>query len=268
MKKVCVVAFMFFSIAIMVIGYSLYEPYTLEIKRYRIKYPALSGLSAVFASDFHIGASIREKSRLLKIIETINNLHPDIIFLGGDYVKGHLHKSSMPIGEIANALQKLHSRYGTYAVLGNHDSYYGKKQVADALKNAGIIVLDNEHTRIDINGISLSLAGIGDYYTDNPNTEAALNGTDAPTILLSHSPDIFPQLKNTPLLILSGHTHGGQVVLPLIGAPLVPSDYGRRYRYGLFIEGGKQMLVSKGLGTSILPLRFNCRPEIIFIEFE
>ena len=88
------------------------------------------------------------------------------------------------------------------------------------------------------------------------------------TILLSHTPDIFPKVPNTVMLTLAGHTHGGQIVFPGTEPLLVPSAYGKKYAYGLISENNKSMFISKGLGSSILPLRFNCKPEIVVIEFK
>lgn len=247
--------------------YMLYEPYTLQITRYKLSHPYLKGLKIVFATDFHIGKNSREQKRLQNIISTINIEVPDLILLGGDYVKGHKKTSTLPPDIIAKQLGNLQSVYGIYAVLGNHDSYYGKKIIKQALQNAGIHVFDNSSLKLQINGKPLYLAGINDYYTDRYDIKKALANTDYPLILLSHSPDTFPEIpQNT--FVLAGHTHGGQIVFPFIGPLLIPSDYGRRYKYGHIVSESKQMIVSRGLGTSLLPLRLNCKPEIVVIEFQ
>lgn len=249
--------------------YSLiYEPYTLEIKRYTLKNAKLSGLKIVMATDLHVAPYSFEKKRLRRIIREINALNADIVILGGDYVKGHKSSAAMPITDIAAELKNLKSCYGTFAVLGNHDVLYGKSAVIKAFADADIPLLQNQNVRIETAQGHVYLAGVNDYFEDVPDIQKALDGTTAPTILLSHSPDILPQVTQPVDLVLSGHTHGGQVVFPLIGALLVPSDYGQRYRYGLIKENGKTLIVSKGLGTSMLPIRFNCKPEIVVIDFE
>ena len=101
-----------------------------------------------------------------------------------------------------------------------------------------------------------------------PDVRKALENAGNPVLVITHSPDIFPQVPERAALTLAGHTHGGQVALPLLGALLVPSAFGKRYEGGLTVENGKRLLVSRGLGTSLLPVRFNCRPEIDVAEFE
>ena len=245
----------------------LIEPYSLTTTKYRINIPSLSGLKIIFASDFHIGPYFFEQWRLQKIITAINRENADIVILGGDYVKGHCKESSMSIDNIAASLSKIKSQSGIFAVLGNHDSYYDKDEVKGSLLAHGINVLDNENKRISIGDKFLYIAGVSDYYTDKPDIHAALKNTRKPTILVTHSPDVLPQTPKVDL-VLAGHTHGGQIVIPFIGAPLVPSDYGNRYRYGLIRENGNSLIVTQGLGTSLLPIRFNCRPEIIIIEIQ
>ena len=242
------------------------EPNTLEVKRYNIKSDKFRGLKIVFASDFHIAP--KHHKRLHNIVTAINRQHPDIVILGGDFVKGHQQKSSMPISDIASELSRLKARYGVYAVLGNHDWMYGGEEVAAALTQAGITVLADNSVDIDYKGHSLCLSGVEDLITRRLNISKALKHCHSDTILITHSPDIFPDVPPRVLLTLAGHTHGGQVTLPLIGSPIVPSRYGQRYARGFIEEGGKQLIVSKGLGTSLLPLRFNTKPEIVSIIFE
>lgn len=247
------------------IAYSLYEPHTLRTKHYTIDCAALSGLKIVFAADFHIAPN--DTNRLNKIITAIKNEQPDLIILGGDYVKGHQKSSAMPVRQIAQQLATLQTPLGIYAVIGNHDNWYGKKEVLDALTEYGIVVLDNSNHRLNINKHYLFLAGVSDMATDTPDLSAALANTSSPVILISHSPDIFPESPETTLT-LAAHTHGGQINLPFLGAPIVPSKYGQRYNKGIIKENGKTMIVTQGLGTSILPIRFNCPPEIVIIKFD
>lgn len=238
------------------------EPYLLEIKRLKLKNEDLAGLKIVFASDFHIKPY--EKLRLKKIIRKINEQNPDIILLGGDFVNSHKKNMTYPIEKISSELKSLKSNYGTYAILGNHDGWQGKYEVIQALQENNITVLENSNINLN----NFTIAGVEDLQTGNPNIEKAIGQNNKNVILLTHSPDIFPQVPDTVFLTLAGHTHGGQIVFWGMEPLLVPSVYGKKYAYGLKQKNGKTMYVSKGLGTSILPLRFNCKPEIVVIEFE
>ena len=256
-----------FLVGILILVYSLCEPYFLKITPYQLKNKALSDIKIVFATDFHVAPYTWEKWRLQKIIDTINAQKPDLVILGGDYVNRHTQNTTMAPTEIAKALQKI--KAPKVAVLGNHDFYYGKNNTKKALENAAIPVLDNQNIKFVIHNKELMVAGVADYYTDKPDIDKALPKTSAPTIFVTHSPDVFPQLKNQPFtLALAGHTHGGQITLPFIGALFVPSDFGRRYTGGIYRENNKPLIVSTGLGTSLLPLRFNNRPEIVVVEFK
>ncbi len=262
------ILFVLFLLGVLTFLYSLiYEPYALEVKRYTLKNPKLSGLKIVFASDFHMAPYSFEQKRLQRIIKQINSEKADIVILGGDFVKGHRKKSSMPIKDIAAELHRIKSHYEVYAVMGNHDTYYGKDEVADGLTNIGIKVLQNQNAKVQTQNGNVCIAGVKDYISDMPDIQKALNDCTEPMILVSHSPDIFPNVEKIDLM-LAGHTHGGQIVFPLIGALIVPSDYGQRYRYGLIKERDKTLIVSKGLGTSLMPFRLNCKPEIVVIDFE
>ena len=255
-------------LAIVVLSYAvMIEPYMLKVTVYKLANKQLSGVRIVFATDFHIAPYVWERKRLRNIIEAVNEQNADLVILGGDYVNRHSKISTLEPEEIAANLQQI--RAVKAAVLGNHDSYYGKNEVRTALENVGIIVLDNDNMVFDVMGRNITIAGVSDYYTDTPDVEKALANTKNPIIFVTHSPDVFQQLADkNPDVALAGHTHGGQVVLPLIGPLLVPSDYGRKYAYGLQYERGIPLITSSGLGTSLLPIRFNNVPEIVVLEFE
>ena len=235
-------------------------------KKYRFSNEKLlpNSVRIVFVSDLHVRK--KQERSLIKVVEAINSQNPDIVVLGGDFVKGDFPQESMEPEKIAAMLGKIQAKYGAYAVLGNHDRWYDSTRVAAALKEQGIILLENDNKKIDICGKSLYIAGVEDIMTGKPDYARAFLNTSSPVILVSHSPDIFPEVAQSPFLILCGHLHGGQVRLPFIGSLVVPSKYGNRYSLGLFEEKGKKMIVSKGVGTSLLNLRFNCLPEIVLIE--
>ena len=234
------------------------EPNILTVTRIKVKCEKLKGLKIVFASDFHFKPY--EKYRLKKIVHRINAQNADIILLGGDYVNGHKRGNTLDTSVIAKWLGGLKSKYGTFAVMGNHDGWQGKKDVIEAFEKEGMTVLEN--SAIDFG--TFSVAGVEDLQTGSPDTEKAVRNIKTPIILLSHTPDIIEKIPENISLTLCGHTHGGQVKL---GRPLVvPSKYGTKYAYGRYKTEGGQMIVSRGLGTSILPVRFNCPPEILVID--
>lgn len=243
----------------------LIEPYLLSVRRYRLGFSDFKGLKIVFASDWHIAPW--ENWRLKRIVRKINAQKPDIIILGGDYVRGHKHASSMKMEKIAAALGELKAKYGVFAVLGNHDWYMDGNKMRRELEKAGITVLENENIHLKIDGKDLFIAGLADDKTRSPDFIRALAKTDMKkTLLVSHTPDIFDLIPQEIPLTLSGHTHGGQVAVPFYGPLLVPSKFGRRFAGGEYHEEGRRIIVSRGLGTSILPVRFNCLPEILVLE--
>lgn len=249
------------------------EPNMLQVKTLNFHNENLKGLKIAFVSDFHIKK--HQKNRLTNIVKKIKAQNPDLILSTGDFVSGHLEKQSLGIEDITHELSKLKPKYGFYTTLGNHDWWQNGEKIEQVLSKNGIVVLGNQNTFIKINKTKLYIAGIEDMETRNIDITKALKNTKSPTILLSHSPDVFPIItneQNSPLtksidLVLAGHTHGGQVKLPLFGALIVPSSYGQKYAEGLIVEKGKTMFVTKGIGTSILPVRFNCIPEIVVINF-
>jgi predicted MPP superfamily phosphohydrolase len=151
-----------------------------------------------------------------------------------------------------------------FAVLGNHDSWFDHDRVKRALEQNGIPVIEESAVRIETPAGPLWVAGISDLWTGVHDVQAALAAVkdDAPVILLTHNPDVFPDVPRRVALTLAGHTHGGQVRLPFIGRPIVPSQFGQRYAAGHVIEDGRHLFVATGTGTSILPVRFRVPPDI------
>lgn len=238
----------------------------LTVREYRVKDKDLAGIKIVYAADFHVGK--KHTARLAKVVDLINAQKADIVLLGGDFVKGHKEKSTLPIELIAYELSHIKSDYPVYTVLGNHDMWVGGDKIQKVLEKNGIKVLRNSNDFVNVKDKKIYIAGIEDLTTGFPNQNKAFENTEKPVILLSHQPDIFPKAWEDANIILAAHTHGGQVVFPIIGALLVPSAYGQKFRSGYIEENNKKMIVTKGLGTSILPIRFNCKPEINVILFE
>lgn len=243
-----------FIIILFIWGFFI-EPELLVIKRYKIN--NLGFKKIVFLSDFHISKT--DKPRLKRIVNAINRENPDLVISGGDYVKGHSGKSTMPIEDIAEELKKINAPI--VSVLGNHDGWYDKYKVKTALEEAGITVLSNNSVKVG----DLCIAGVEDLQTGMPDINVALEGTESPRILVSHTPDIYYDVKEKVDLILAGHVHGGQV--RLFGkALIVPSEFGTKFACGDYKETQNRMIVTKGLGTSILNVRFGTLPEIVVLE--
>lgn len=231
------------------------EPNLIIVKKYKINN---LNKKIVFVSDFHIAKN--EIKRLQKIIKIINEQNPDLVLSGGDFIKGHDGKKTLNIEKQALELKNINAPIIT--VLGNHDCWYDKKRVKNALEKQNIIVLENSNTKFE----NIYIAGVEDLQTGKPDINKSLAGTNSPTILITHSPDIYYDVKNKVDLILAGHVHGGQIYIPFFGAPIVPSIYGSKFAKGLINETDNKMIITKGLGTSILPLRFCSVPEIIVIN--
>ena len=232
------------------------EPNLLVIKHYKID--TLKDVKIVFVSDFHI--SKYGKKRLERVVKLINKQNPDFVLSGGDFINGKDDEHSLSIEEQVLILKKIKAPFIT--VLGNHDFWYDKERVVQALKEGGFVVLSNSN--INLNGIYL--AGVEDVQTGKPDVGKALENTGDVKILLSHSPDIYYDVKEQVNLILAGHTHGGQVSFPFFGAPTVPSKYGSKFAKRIINETQNTMIITKGVGTSILPVRFCAVPEIVVIN--
>lgn len=218
-------------------------------------------------------------SRVRGIAQLTNDLKPDIVFLLGDFSGGHRFVTGpvMP-EEWGEALSILQAPLGAYAVLGNHDWWHGPlpgmpsdgaKGVRQALRSAGIEVLENNALRLTKGGMSFWIAGLGDQIAGGGRDDLA--GTmaqvrdPAPIILLAHEPAIFSRVPSRVSLTLCGHTHGGQVNLPVLSERLIRRYQGMGPVYGHIIEKGRNLVISAGLGTSIVPVRFMRPPEVVEI---
>lgn len=224
----------------------------------------LSGLKIAAISDIHAGSPYVGRARIEDLVGRVNAAKPDAIVLLGDFViQTVIGGKFMPPEELGPLLGKLEAPLGVYAVLGNHDWWLDGPRVRKALAAAGIRVLENESVRITRGGKAFRLVGLADHIERAPDAPGALKSIpeSEPVIALVHEPDYFPEIPDRIALTLAGHTHGGQVRLPLIGSPIVPSRYGQRYARGLITEGSRQLFVTTGIGTSIMPLRFGVPPE-------
>ncbi len=248
------------------------EPARLVVNRQELRlanWPAeLSGVRVAFISDLHIGSPHWGLSHLHELVARVNAEQPDLILLGGDYLINDIwfgdHVEPEPI---ALELGQLRAPLGVFAVLGNHDWRNNGPQVRAAFEAHGMTVLDDEARRIRHHGKSFCLLGVRDYTqrlrSAQKELELALPGM--PLIVLVHAPDLFAGLDERATLTLAGHTHGGQVDLPLLGRLIVPSRFGSRFAAGHIVENGRHLFVTTGVGTSILPIRFRVPPEIALL---
>jgi predicted MPP superfamily phosphohydrolase len=167
-------------------------------------------------------------------------------------------------------LGRLKAPLGVFAVLGNHDFWSGPKataKISHGLEHIGVRVLRNEAVPLEREGQSLYVIGVDDYWEHSYSLTKALQGVPAEAcqILLSHNPDVNENIvssRNPIDFVISGHTHGGQIVLPFVGAPYLPSPFGQKYRAGLIRDGERQTYVSRGLGVFFVPFRLNCPPDV------
>lgn len=224
------------------------------------------GTRIVFVSDIHHGPYLSIK-RVKTLVEKVNSLSPDIICLGGDYV----HRDYKYINPVFKELSNLKAPLGVYAVLGNHDHWEGKDQSIDAIINAGITYIDNQALWIRQDNSKIKLGGVGDLYENEQNFIPTIYDVTKNNlvILLSHSPDTVELIDNNLIdLTLCGHTHGGQVTLFGLYAPLIPVNTGQKFRTGLVKTDNTTVIISNGYGTITPPVRFFARPQINLVTLE
>ncbi len=244
------------------------EPNWITVERVAIHDQALAnslaGLKIVQISDIHIRNELRFREQ--QLIEVINDLQPDLLFITGDFLQ-----NIDELRALEELLNRVTARYGVYGVTGNTDYHrFNVDELVKQLAPTGLIMLRNEHRRIELgNGKVLWLAGVDDPVTKRDNLKKALAGipTGEPVLLLAHGPNIISKaVKEKINLVLVGHTHGGQVGIPFL---VRLSNYANRTTYlsGLFEEGATKMYVNRGVGTKTLPVRLFCRPEVTLFTF-
>jgi predicted MPP superfamily phosphohydrolase len=228
----------------------------------------LDGLRIAVLSDIHADDWFIDDKKLRTIVERTNELQPELIVILGDYMSsnGNVTRRVEP-EHFGPILKDLHAPLGVYSVLGNHDWWYSGVQVRRGLEKNGIQVLENEVIHFEARGTQLWLVGLADLWTRRQAVAdtIAMVPEGRPVIALTHNPDIFPDLPERVPLLLAGHTHGGQVRLPLIGSVVESSDYGDRYVMGHIFENNHHLFVTTGIGTSIVPVRFGVPPEIVVL---
>ena len=247
------------------------EPRRLRIRRLTLRLPRwpqrLDGLRVAVIADLHAGGPHVDEDRIEQIVGRVNGERPDLVVLLGDYVDPNVILGGEVAPEdVADRLADLRAPLGVFAVLGNHDWRSGGERVRRTLREWGIEVLENDAASVQRDGEVLYIVGLADLREREPDTDMpfALVPERAPLIVLSHDPDMFPRVPERASLTLAGHTHGGQVNLPLIRRRMIPS----RYVAGTVDEDGKRMFISRGVGETHLPLRLAAPPEVAILRLK
>ena len=248
----------------------LIEPNRLVVREQAIRidnWPKeLSGLRIALIADIHAGGWFIDDEKLRTIVRLTNERKPDLIVILGDYMAGTSNTSQTMEPEVFGPILKdLQAPVGVYSVIGNHDWWHDFARVRRGLEQNGIKVLENEVTHVNARGTSLWLVGLADLWMGPQNVAGTLEEVPhgVPVIALTHNPDIFPKLPQRVPLLLAGHTHGGQVRFPIIGAVVESTKFG--YERGHVFENNHHLFVTSGIGTSILPVRFGVTPEIVLL---
>ena len=250
-------------------SYGLYEASWVQVTRPTLALPrlpaAFAGTTVAFLTDIHHGP-FTSLDYVISVVQTTLALRPDLIVLGGDYCLKHA-KYIRPCFDV---LAGLKAPLGVFGVMGNHDYWHGADDTRAGFETAGIGELTNRGVWVERGGARFRLAGVDDYWMGHINPQTALGDatTDDACLLVSHNPDVAEKLCDPRVgLMLSGHTHGGQVVFPG-GAPFVPSHYGQKYLRGLVRAPHTSVYVSRGLGTTSVPVRFGSRPELTLVTLQ
>ncbi len=248
-------------------GYGFAAGTHLRIDRPTLALPNLpgrfEGVSIAFLTDIHLGPFV-SREYVAGLVRTTVALAADVIVLGGDYSL----RDEAFIAPCFDLLAGLSAPLGVFGVLGNHDYAHGVEATRAGMRRSKVTELTNRGEWLVRGPDRLRLAGVDDYWHGRPNVAAALadaQPTDA-CLLVAHNPDYAETLTDQRVgLVLSGHTHGGQINVPGYGAPLTPSRYGRKYAQGYVEAPATRVYVSAGTGMSIMPVRVNCQPEINLI---
>ena len=277
LKLLGVAALDFFLLAIGGVGYGfLMEPNQFKVETVRLKLPRLarsfSGLRLAQISDIHMGGWMNGK-RLQRVADLVIDQKPDLLLITGDFLIGDdaLTISHQSIQDLILELSRLSSSFPTFAVLGNHDYWTDVETVRHILTSSGTTDLTNAVSTLKRGEDSLHICGVDDIWEGDARLDDVISqlADGGPAILMAHEPDFADTSAATGRfdLQLSGHTHGGQVVLPFIGPPILP-HLGRKYPSGLYQVGEMIQYTNRGVGMARLPIRINCPPEITLFVLE
>jgi len=262
--------------AVLVVGWTLafwafwLEPRSLVIREHRVPVDGLQApVRVLLVGDLQPAGPHETPARLATIVDRLAATEPDLVVWAGDFVSERRTSTSFTHpADMAAAVGQLQPPLGQLAVLGNHDWWWDGPEVERLLEAQGVRVLRDERVRLGEDAGGLVVAGLEDPVTRRWDLDATLAGVRAeePTLLLTHTPDVFPEVPDHVDLTLAGHTHCGQVTLPGLGRPVVPSAYGERFAAGWHGRDGHALFVTCGIGTAILPVRFGNPPEAVVLE--
>ncbi|MDA0811373.1 MAG: metallophosphoesterase [Verrucomicrobia bacterium] len=258
------------SAAVATFGYGFkVEPGLLSITRREVVMPNLpgdlDGLRVAMFGDLHYRPDADEPL-VQKLVEAVNQEAPDLVAIVGDYLE---HDDAV-IPQLLEHLAGIRAKHGIFAIMGNHDGWYSVgSRVKKMFKERGVDFLINAHSQITIHQTRLAVAGTDNVWDGNPDIAATFRGIakDTPTLALIHEPDYFDTVVSgrANILQLSGHTHGGQCRVPLIGYAPQTVTWGKKYIYGEFERRASKLFVTRGVGTTGIRVRFACRPELAML---
>ena len=263
---------LFLLIFCLVIGLDIFvmEPNLLIVKKQKIYVPNwdknIDGFKIAVVADIHLGTKFVNIQKLEKIANKVNKSQPDLVVLAGDLDAKSITYKDCKKEDVANVLKKFKGKFGTVAIMGNHD-YDPPNVIPQIYKMAEIPLLEHQDLFIYPQKIPVRIVGFKDlrHYKSIPAKVIGTKYKNTPTIVLAHNPDSFADMPEFVSLTLSGHTHGGETVFPIIGSFAVPSKYGQRYRKGYIVENNKHLYVSGGVATTS-EMRFLNPPEIVILE--
>jgi len=247
--------------------YGFAESGAIRVERVSVKVPnlpkAFDNLTVAFLTDIHHGPYV-SLDAVASMVRTTQSLQPDLILLGGDYCL----RDGKYIRPCFDVLKGLNAPLGVFGVFGNHDYAHGPKETQEGMMAAGIGELTNAGVWLTRGNSRFRLAGVDDLWRGHPDLKPALGDATAndACVLLSHNPDYAETMTDRRVgLVLSGHTHGGQVIVPGMANPFVPSRYGNKYSHGMVEAPASKVYVSRGLGLTSVPVRYNCPPELTLL---
>ncbi|GAB6195951.1 metallophosphoesterase [Lysobacter xanthus] len=256
--------------AFVLLGYGVFVEPTRLVERDHVLSPArwparCDGLRLDHVSDIHTGSPNNGLRNLDRVVARLAASDSDAVVMTGDYVILSVFGGTyIPASTSAPHLRPLTARKPVYAVLGNHDWWKDGHAIRRALEAQGVVVLEDEAREVTLRGCTLWMVGVGDLWTAPHDVGKAFRAIDddAPAIVLTHNPALWPRIPSRASLVLAGHTHGGQISLPGAGQPAQWGKPENRYIRGAYVEGDRTLFVTPGIGTSILPLRIGVPPEI------
>lgn len=264
------------SLVLLLAGFVIWsvgiEPNMLVVKKVQLRLPDWQSehdnFKIAVLTDMHIGSNGTKLGKVKRLVKLTNKQKPDMILLLGDIDPELIKQSEIKQDEIIEALKQLSAPYGVISILGNHD-FDPPDVINEVLTKSNISVLEDKIIDVKKDGKGFYIVGLRDIWQYAPDVDVKkVVGEikdDYPIILLSHNPDIFPEVPESVSLTLSGHHHGGQISFPFVGGLFINSEYGQRYTKGHIVENGKHLYVSSGIGT-LFYARFANPPEIVILN--